>query len=189
MRGSTDAFVVKVATTCAYTLSSSARSFNADGGSNSVNVTTAGDCGWTATSNASWINVTLNRSASGSGSVSVEITPNSTGSGRSGTVTVAGQTFTAVQDGGLGDDCADAVSPAMQSFRAGGGNGTINVQASQRCAWHAVTVASWINITSGSGVGDGSVAYTVAPNPNSSGRSATIAVGKYRVTIKQKAGG
>ncbi|HKP14258.1 MAG TPA: BACON domain-containing protein, partial [Blastocatellia bacterium] len=72
---------------------------------------------------------------------------------------------------------------------AAGGSGSINVEASHRCAWHAVSNAGWVTVTSGNGMGDGAVAYTVAPNTGSHARTATIAIGKRAITIKQKAGG
>jgi WD40 repeat protein len=162
--------------------------FSASGGDGLLSVSVPDGCGWTATSNVSWITITSNRSVSGSGNITIEVSPNTTGSPRDGTVTIAGKTFTAVQDGGIGDNCADAVSPTSQSFVAAGGNGSINVEASNRCAWHATSNAAWVTITSGNGMGNGSVAYTVAANPNGSGRSATITVSKYRIAIKQKAG-
>lgn len=174
---------------CSGSLAPASQFFTADGGDGRINVAAPAECPWEASSAASWINVTSTRAASGSGSVAIEVSPNTTGSARSGTVTVAGQTFTAFQDGGLGDDCGYVVAPTSQTFPAAGGSGTVNVEGSHRCAWQATSNADWITITSGAGMGDGAITYTVAPNPNAKGRTATISVGKRLIAIKQKAGG
>ena len=79
-----------------YLLSSTGQSFPAAGGGGSVNVTTAASCGWTAVSNNGFIVVTSNQSASGNGTVTYTVAPN-TGAGRTGTITIAGQTFTVNQ--------------------------------------------------------------------------------------------
>jgi hypothetical protein len=83
---------------CAFALSSTGQSFDRDGGSGTVGVTvTQGvDCQWTAASNASFITLTSGSSGTGSGSVSFRVAPNS-GAERSGTLTIAGLTFTVGQ--------------------------------------------------------------------------------------------
>lgn len=83
---------------CAFALSSTSQSFDRDGGSGTVGVTvTQGvDCQWTAASNASFITVTSGSEGTGSGSVSFRVAPNS-GAERSGTLTIAGLTFTVGQ--------------------------------------------------------------------------------------------
>jgi photosystem II stability/assembly factor-like uncharacterized protein len=74
-----------------------------------------------------------------------------------------------------------------QSFAANGGNGTIAVTASDAiCPWTATTTSSFITINSGSpGAGNGTVQYSVAPNPNSTIRNGTITVGDQTFTIYQ----
>src|SRR5579884_2449461 len=68
--------------TCSYTLSASSASYSSSGGTGSVNVTSASGCSWTASSNASWITITA-------------------GSSRTGTLTIAGQTFTVTESGAV----------------------------------------------------------------------------------------
>jgi len=84
---------------CTYSLSSSSQPFVASGGTGTVNVTAAGGCSWTAASNASWIRVTSGSSGSGNGAVNYSVSANSSTSSRSGTLTVAGKTFTVNQAG------------------------------------------------------------------------------------------
>src|SRR5690606_40987095 len=67
------------------------------GGAASVNVIAASNCSWVATSNASWITITAGASGTGNGTVGISIAQNTTTSSRTGSVTIAGQTFTVQQ--------------------------------------------------------------------------------------------
>lgn len=82
---------------CSYSISPSSASFSVVGGLGSVTVTATSGCGWTAISNASWIVVTLGASGTGNGSVLYTVLPNVGGS-RTGTITIAGRTFTVSQN-------------------------------------------------------------------------------------------
>jgi uncharacterized repeat protein (TIGR01451 family) len=82
---------------CTYTLSAPDASFSASAGMGSVNVTAAAGCAWTAVSNIDWIIVTSGNSGSGNGTFNYGIGVNNTGSPRTGTITVEGQTFTIYQ--------------------------------------------------------------------------------------------
>src|SRR4029078_6805485 len=81
---------------CTYSLSSSGQNAPDTASSASVGVTAGSGCAWTATSNASWLTITSGASGTGNGSVGFSIAAN-TGAARSGTLTVAGQTFTVNQ--------------------------------------------------------------------------------------------
>ena len=74
------------------------QNFSASGSNGIVNVSSSGSCGWTATSNASWIGITSGASGTGNGTVGFTIAAN-TGAQRTGTLTIVGQTFTVMQDG------------------------------------------------------------------------------------------
>jgi uncharacterized protein (TIGR03437 family) len=84
--------------TCAWTLSRSAQSFTAAGGAGSVDVATTAGCNWMAAPNASWI-TTTNGAANGStsGTVNFAVAVNQSTALRTGTLTIAGQTFTITQ--------------------------------------------------------------------------------------------
>ncbi len=81
---------------CTYSLSPTSE-FPASGGTGSVSVTTQSECDWTATSNdTSWITVTSGVSGTGNGTVDYSVAAN-TGTSRTGTMTIAGRTFTVNQ--------------------------------------------------------------------------------------------
>jgi subtilisin-like proprotein convertase family protein len=83
-------------TICTATIAPTNLAFAANGGSGVINVTSSGSCNWTAGSNApAWI--TVGGGGSGSGSVSFSVAAHTNTTNRSGTITVAGQTFTVLQ--------------------------------------------------------------------------------------------
>ena len=168
---------------CSFSLSASTQNIGSGGGTTAVGVTAPGGCSWTATSNASWIGISSGNSGSGSGTVQLVIAGN-TDAGRTGTVTIAGQTFTVTQEGG----CTYSLAPSSQHVGSGGGPGSFTVNAGGTCAWTATPSVGWITLSSGSsGSGTGTVQFTAAPNTGGA-RSGAIAVGGQVFTIDQEAG-
>jgi hypothetical protein len=86
---------------CTYSISPTSASPAAAGSTGTVSVTAGTGCAWTAASNASWITITSGASGSGNGSVGYSVAANS-GAARSGTMTIAGATFTVNQAGATG---------------------------------------------------------------------------------------
>jgi C1A family cysteine protease len=82
--------------------------------------------------------------------------------------------------------CNSSISPTSQKFAAAGGAGTINITAEANCNWNAVSNASWITITAGkSGMGSGSVSYTVLQNTKKTARTGTLTVAEKTFTVTQ----
>jgi uncharacterized repeat protein (TIGR01451 family) len=77
-------------TGCSYAVSPTNIAFSGAGSSSVVQVTTQGNCLWTASSNVSWATVTSGISGTGSGSVTITASANP-GAARTGTLTIAGQ--------------------------------------------------------------------------------------------------
>jgi hypothetical protein len=170
---------------CVYTLSPPNTSVAAGGGSGTFSVFTQVGCTWTAVSNDAWITVTSGASGSGNGTVGYTVAANSVTSPRTGTITVAGQTFTVNQAAGS-PTCSYSVSPTFISFTGSGGSSTISVFSATGCNWTASSPVSWVTITSGSsGSGNGSVVISVSANPTGATRQTTLTVAGQSVTIKQ----
>jgi hypothetical protein len=103
---------------------------------------------------------------------------------RTGTVTVAGQTFTITQESG----CAFTVAPTEIAPPAAGGSARIEVSTSASCAWTATSNDAWITVTAGAtGTGSGPVDLLVAANTGPV-RSGTVAVAGRTVTVSQASG-
>jgi beta-propeller repeat-containing protein/BACON domain-containing protein/all-beta uncharacterized protein/S-layer family protein len=172
---------------CTYNIAPNGQSFNSGGGTGSITVTAGAGCNWTATSNANFINITSGASGSGNGTVNYSVTSNTDALGRSGTVTIAGQTFTVTQSAGAG--CSYSINPTSKSFMASGGSSTVSVTAPAGCGWMAVSNDGFITITSGSsGSGNGTVSYNVDANATGNPRTGTMTIAGETFIVTQGTG-
>ena len=90
---------------CTYSLSETSKSFGPISSSGSVAVTTGTGCTWnaaSATGNSDWITVTSGSIGSGNGTVNYSVSANANIASRTGTITVAGKTYTVTQSGSVG---------------------------------------------------------------------------------------
>ena len=84
-------------TTCTYTISPTGSVFSASSNTGTIGVTSLFNfCSWTATTSSSWITITAGASGTSNGTVIYSVTENS-GSARTSTITIGGQTFTITQ--------------------------------------------------------------------------------------------
>ncbi len=125
--GKTDGTVwVQFGTDCVYSLSANAASYSSSGiQSDHVQVEAAGDCFWKAVNNDSWITITSGAGANGSGFVTYSVLPNTSSSSRTGTMTIAGQTFTITQDASSTTLSISSLTP-NSGLTSGGALVTIN---------------------------------------------------------------
>ena len=109
---------------CTYALSAAGQAFPVVGGAGSVGVTAPSGCSWTPSSPLSWVTVTGGASGTGNGTVSYQVAANA-GVPRSGTLAVAGLSFTVDQSGTV----AGLVSAGSIAQLASGGlwNSTITL--------------------------------------------------------------
>jgi uncharacterized repeat protein (TIGR01451 family) len=84
---------------CTYAIAPARHSFPARGGSGTVRVRAGGGCSWTAVSKTSWLTLTSGSSGTGNGTVTYTVAANTSTSSRTGTLTIAGKTFTVEQAG------------------------------------------------------------------------------------------
>jgi WD40 repeat protein len=103
---------------------------------------------------------------------------------RTGALTVAGQSVSVSQQGLTA--CAYALLPAGRSFDAVGGTSAVDVNTTSTCSWTVASSAPWLTVVSGgSGTGNGTVTYAVAPNADASSRIANLAVGDRAHAVTQ----
>jgi endo-1,4-beta-xylanase len=158
----------------------------AAGGSGSVAVVAPSEVGctpidWTAVSNDAWITITGGDSGTDAGTVSYSVEANLAGP-RSGTITIAGQTFIVNQSAAA---CSYAIDPTSVSPPAEGASGTVAVTTDSWCSWTAASNDAWITVTGGaSGTGDGTVSYSVAGNPGGA-RTGTVTIAGQTFTVSQ----
>jgi hypothetical protein len=178
--------VHQAAAPCSYSINPKSQNASANGGpGTAITVTAGGGCAWTAASNASWITAVAPASGSGNGTVNFTILQN-TGAQRTGTLTVAGQTFTVTQAAGV-VACAYTIAPSSQTIAALGGAGTpVTVSTTAGCAWTAASNANWITVVTGaSGNGNGMVTFRVEPNVTPADRTGTLTIATRPFTVTQ----
>jgi Putative binding domain, N-terminal/Viral BACON domain len=169
-------------TDCSYALSETTFLASSRGGSGSVNVLTQDNCSWTVVNNTPWIVMISGPNGQGSRAVDFYVQPHS-GEPRTGTITIAGLTYTVQQAGTL--PCSFSIDPSSQSFGTGGGTGVVNVSATIGCQWGASSGASWVKITgNATGIGSGQVSYTVEANTGEP-RIATLLIAGQTFNVVQ----
>jgi uncharacterized protein (TIGR03437 family) len=94
---------------CTYAINPIGQAFATGGGTGVVNVNTQAGCAWGATSNNSWLAITASGGSAGPGAVNYTVAAN-TGLARTGSLTVAGLTFTVTQAGTNGAGCPTVAS-------------------------------------------------------------------------------
>lgn len=176
-----NSFTFTTTPSCSYSLSGTSASLPAAGGGTQVSVTTGSSCAWTAKSNVSWV-VLSTAGGTGNGTVVATVAANGSSAARSGTLTVAGKTFTINQ---LGAGCTFTLSPSSGSVAAGGGSGSVALTASSTsCAWTAASGATWLSVTPSSGTGGRSLTYSAAANTGAA-RSGTLTIAGRSFTVSQ----
>lgn len=141
------------------------------GGDGNINVIAPNGCGWTASTNASWIMIKSGAAGAGSGSVNYQVAANA-GLERSGAITVGGQTFTVKQTAGP-IEVTLQTNPVGRAFTVDG----TTYSSGQTFSWtpgtsHTITVPSpqvegtntqWVWSSWSDG---GMLGHTVAPISN-----------------------
>lgn len=143
-------------------------SFSKDSATGTFAVTADAGCSWTAVSQAAWLVVTGGSPGVGTGTVSYALDRNRELTGRTGTITVGGQTFTVSQAGDTGPApvCEYSVAPIEFTPCMTSPVMTATVTTSgQGCSWTAEADAPWITIAGGQGgTESGTITFTVSDN-------------------------
>ncbi len=186
--GSSFTITQAAASPCVYRLNGGARTFDAAGALGGIDMRTAAHCAWQAQSDAPWLTITSGASGSGDGTISYAVAANPGLTQRVGRITATGDAdFTVTQ---LGIVCQFTVTPSTTAAEFSGGSGTIQVVPNAAaCPWTATVspAAPWITLTPPGGTGQGSVAFTVAANPDPVARSGVLTVAGREIVIRQAA--
>ena len=160
------------------TIATVSKEVGKEGGAYSVN--TGGSGTWTATTEADWI--TLSR-ASGEAGVSCiyMVAANFSTDARTGTIDIAGNTFTVYQTG-----YDSTLTPSTATADYAGGSGTIEVTVDAGVSWTARANGDWLTVEPTSGISVGTVTYTVAVYTNgTTPRTGTLTIAGKTFTVTQ----
>jgi hypothetical protein len=161
---------------CGFSISPISQSFGASEGSGTVSVTTQSGCTWTAVSNASWLIITSNGNGTGSGNLNYSVLANPNPSSRTGTMTIAGRTFTATQAS------IQANTSLTVNSAAGTYGGTVNLSASLTSGGSSVSGKSVSFTLNGSSAGTATTATNGVATLNNVGL-AGIGAGTYSTGV------
>lgn len=152
---------------------------------------TGNECGWWATSQNSWIQITSGVTGIGgaAGPIVLRVLPNATGTHRTGAVDVSGLTLLVNQA-----PCEVlTVLPQSSVLPAAGGVAVIGVTADASvCTWSAHSSVPWLSCVSGfcGGTGlVGTVVFAAESNQTGAARSGLVTIGGRQHLVEQLADG
>ena len=172
---------------CTYDITPTSRDFDVNGGAWTVYITTSDtQCTWTAKSNNTWLVIDAIRDGVGGGEVVYLVAPNNSSDNRTGTLIIAGHTFTVNQNGNI---CSYAVTPTDENYSSSGGNGSISVTTSNsQCSWIAMSHDYWLNMTPENYItatGNKTISYSIASNESSQNRTGRLTIAGKTFTVTQ----
>ena len=91
-------------------------------------------------------------------------------------------------------NCSPSLSSTRHLFAASGGNASVEVTVPRVCKWEITSNNPWITFTTSgspwitSGIGTGSVRYTVAANTSPDARTGTLTIGEQTFTVFHQVG-
>jgi hypothetical protein len=152
------------------------------GGGGSVSITVAAGVEWTAVVNDNWIKITSEAFGMSNGSIDYTVDAYSGVEKRTGSLTVAGKTFTVTQTG------RDVVlTPEVIEKGQGADIVLFTVSALDKTNWTVEPLDTWIDvIDAGPGFGDGNVTLSIAANPSFLQSTGRVQVNDAVLVIKQK---
>ena|GEM_PF-3371937 len=158
--------------TATFELGSNSAHYPYEGGNGNVPVTVDDpNAPWTAVSNNPWITITNGGSHTGSGTVQYTVALNPDEEPRTGTITIAGKTFTVTQDENPGEPPATlSVNPTSLSYTYTPGRSavldrTVTVSSSGDAIQFSVQIngASWLSTTTNTATTSATVSFVAAP--------------------------
>jgi hypothetical protein len=123
-------------------------------------------------------------SGTGNGSVELAVGTNTSQSARTGSVVIAGVTFTIEQ--AAAQACSYTIKPTYYNAGRGPDDVKIDVRSNGACPWSATSSATWVIVSEGStGTGNGSVRLLVQANSGAP-RTTTLTVAGEPFVLSQE---
>jgi Domain of unknown function (DUF5666)/Putative binding domain, N-terminal/Viral BACON domain len=170
-------------TRCSLVLQASGTAFVYTGGSGKIEIDTARECEWNASSDARWISL-KEASGRGRGTIQFSVVSNDQPTRRTARILVNDQRIELSQDPA---PCRVQLAAALDAFSFDGGDSAISIATLDGCRWTATTTASWIQLREpASGAGNGEVRFHVPANDGGQ-RSGAIRVADSEQVIVQSA--
>ncbi len=164
---------------CQYRVDQGALVAPQSGGTFPISIQTGPGCWWSVVGLPSW--ASTQASGSGSATINLAVFPNADAL-RAATISVAGTAVTVTQADTV---CSYSLGAINGIMPRGGGTRSITLEAGPGCPWTAFSSADWLTLTgSSSGVGNGSVSYSVAANAGGA-RSGRLTIAGLAFDLQQ----
>ena len=151
------------------------------GGTGTISVTVDAGVTWSATPNVDWITVTPS-SGRNVGQVTYTVAAYPGVVTRSGSIAIAGQTFTVTQKG-----VDVSLAPEVLKIKPDADILQVNITALAATKWTVTPNADWVSVLDKEqGYGDYVLSLMVNANPSFAKRTTTVAVGTATLTIVQE---
>jgi hypothetical protein len=148
---------------CTYALEPASVDITKDAASGVVTITAPAGCPWSAASSASWLLLTSNTEGSGTGTVAYAAAGNPDTTPRTGTITIAGRSFTLRQQGDLGN-CQYTVTPVDFSPCMSATTLRVQITTASACPWRAAPTTGWLGLDRFDGAGTATIDIAVGEN-------------------------
>ncbi len=179
-------FVQEGTPACTVSVSPGTRTFDATGGSGTVDVTAGPTCSWTAAAGDPWVSIVAGAQGTGSGSVNYLVAANPGATARDTAITVAGHAAAIHQLAPVA--CTCVLTPSTQSLPRTGGTAIFGVQAAAQCGWTAQADVEWVRIVApagGHGLGSDQVQATIDANGALGSRTGSVTVADQHASVSQ----
>jgi hypothetical protein len=125
-----------------------------------IDVSAPPDCDWSADTGDSFLSILSGSPGTGSGAVVVGLETNPSPEARAGTVRIGGIDVAVTQDGDLADpeQCAVLLSAHSDT----GATGAFELNGPANCPWTAQSLSPDVSLSQSSGMGPGSVPYSLS---------------------------
>ena len=132
------------------------------GGSGSVRISTARECGWTLGAQSSWVSVNGSNAGNGDALLSYSIASNPAPAARSAELVVETQRLPVTQAAAA---CTFSFSRSGDGIAAEGGTLDVQLTTLRGCSWNATVDAAWLSLPGArSGSASGTIRIAVAAN-------------------------
>ena len=160
----------------------STQTISGAGGIGSIAVVLPVGCTYAAASGAAWITISSGASGSGDDLVTFSVAANPSGSSRSGTLTIAGSSYTVVQTGVV---CGTSLTPASSAISPVGGSLTATLITSAGCQWTSTSSANWLTVSPASGTGNSTLTLTAPANSTGNTLSSAVTAAGLSFSVTQ----
>jgi hypothetical protein len=166
---------------CSFDVSPQSSTFPAEGGTGTLQVTTASACAWTAEAAASWIVITSGTTGQGNGVVSFSVTRQTDPAGRTATIRVAGLSIAIQQSGATAPpppvECDYSVAPTEVGLHWHETGAQVALTTTAGCTWTVDSGAEWLTLsTPSAGAGPATIRFGASIFTDPGSRRAPIRV-------------